>query len=125
MYLITCNDKMFAVNVKDRTCLVGFRDSKVATKVMSNLCTNGTKIRLKGVHGLTSFNTEELTDISVVESSWELGCLIDLNYMMVFMTDDLSAYKSILTLHGDILDQEYDDLNVLRAGYLNELYRTE
>jgi len=125
MYLITSDNKLFAVNIKNRTCIIGFRDARAALKVMSNLRTNGMKIRLKGVSGFATFNTNDLSDVSVMESTWDIGCLIDINYMLIYVADDSSLYKQILTIQGVLTHQDYNDLKNLRPGYLDELYKSD
>jgi len=127
MYILKRNSRLFGVNIKNRTCIIGFQKKEHASRLLSNLKMSRTELYLERQEIKTFFETDCLENAQVSEFPAEFNYIIELNNLMMLVANDVYV-KNVgsLSLDGIIMDYDFqNDLKITRTYYLDDLYNLD
>ena len=126
MYILQRNSRIFGVHIKNRTCIIGFQTKEVAKRLFSKLKKSRTKLYLERQKIKTVFDADGLDMIKIIELPDEFNFVMELNNLMLFVTNDVYSYGGILSLDGILMDYDFqNDLQTTRLYYLEDLYNLD
>ena len=126
MYILKRDSRIFGVNIKGRTCIIGFQTKEHANKLLSNLKTSRTDLYLERQQIKTSFETDCLEMTKVIEFPGEFSYIIELNNLMMMVANDVCVESDTVSLDGIIMDYDFqNDLKITRNYYLDDLYNLD
>ena len=110
MYILTRNSKFFAVPLKSRTCVIGFREYKKASDIKNHLSNGVNHIKFETQNLQSNFETvdNKCIQVSKVKINNNFHDFIEMNNFMIFMTNEYTVGSDVLSLNGFIMDHEFD-----------------